>query len=137
VVFVCEHGSAKSVVAASLFERMARDRGVAIRALSRGTVPDAAVPPAVVSALRNEGIDVASFRPGALAEPEVAAAAAVVAIGVDLGDLATKAGARLERWDDIPPVSTRYPEARKAMLARLDSLLQRLRARDPTGSGPQ
>ena len=35
VVFVCEHGSAKSLVAASLFDRMAKERGVAVRAVSR------------------------------------------------------------------------------------------------------
>ena len=76
VVFVCEHGSAKSLVAASLFERMARERGVEARAISRGTAPDASVPPAVVEALRADGFDVAAFRPQALTGADVAAAGA-------------------------------------------------------------
>ena len=33
VVFVCEHGAAKSVVAAAHFNRMARERGLAVRAI--------------------------------------------------------------------------------------------------------
>jgi len=37
IVFVCEHGSAKSLAAASFFERLAKERGMAIRAVSRGT----------------------------------------------------------------------------------------------------
>jgi chromate transporter len=39
VVFVCEHGSAKSLVAASFFERLAKERGMPVRAISRGTFP--------------------------------------------------------------------------------------------------
>lgn len=35
VVFVCEHGSSKSLVAATLFNKMAEQRGLTVRALSR------------------------------------------------------------------------------------------------------
>jgi hypothetical protein len=35
VVFVCEHGSSRSLVAASLFNRVAEERGLSVRALSR------------------------------------------------------------------------------------------------------
>ena len=131
VVFVCEHGSAKSLVAASLFDRMARERGLSVRALSRGTVPDESVPPAIVAALSQEGIDVSTFRPRALTETEVKTAERVVAIGVDLGPLATAAGDKVERWDDIPPFSKSYPEARKAIRARLELLLQSFERRAP------
>jgi chromate transporter len=124
VVFVCEHGSAKSLVAASFFDRMARERGLAVRAVSRGTVPDASVPPVVVRSLRADGFEVASYRPRKLAVSDLASAARVVAIGVDLGEMG--AGRRVERWDDIPPVSTSYQEARAAMLSRLDALLRGL-----------
>src|SRR6185295_4744427 len=83
VVFVCEHGSAKSLAAASIFERMARERGLALRAVSRGTAPDASVPDAVVAALGDDGFDVAGFKPQGLTEADVRAAERVVAIGVD------------------------------------------------------
>jgi arsenate reductase len=132
VVFVCEHGSAKSLVAASLLQRMAKDRGMEVRAISRGMTPDAAVPPVVVEALRGDGFDVAAFRPRALTAADVAKAARVVAIGVDLGPLASKAGSRAVRWDGVPPVSTHYPEARRDLVARIDRLLEELRA--PAGA---
>jgi protein-tyrosine-phosphatase len=132
ILFVCEHGSAKSLVAASLFERMARERGVDARAISRGTAPDPSVPPAVVEALRADGFDVAAFRPRALTGADVAAAVRVVAIGVDLGPLAAKAGPRTVRWDSVPPVSTSYPEARRDLVARIERLLEELRT--PAGA---
>ncbi len=48
ILFVCEHGSAKSVVAAAHFNRIAAARGLPFRAISRGTVPDAEMAPAAV-----------------------------------------------------------------------------------------
>jgi len=132
VVFVCEHGSAKSLVAASLFQRMAKERGMDVRAISRGTAPDPAVPPAVVEALRADGFDVALFQPQRLTAADVAGAVRVVAIGADLGPLSAKAGPRAVRWDGVPPVSTHYADARRDLVARIDRLLEELRA--PAGA---
>src|SRR5262249_61970728 len=39
VVFVCEHGAAKSVVAAAYFNRLAAERGLSVRAVARGADP--------------------------------------------------------------------------------------------------
>jgi arsenate reductase len=126
IVFVCEHGSAKSLVAASFLERMAKERGLPVRVVSRGTAPDADVPPGVVAALGHEGFDVASYTPRSVSDVELQAAARVVAIGVDLGEAGVLAGTRLESWNDIPPVSTSYPAARDAIRSRLDALLRNL-----------
>ena len=127
IVFVCEHGSAKSLMAASLFQRMAKERGVAARAISRGTTPDASVPAVVAESLRADGFDVASFRPQALTEADVAGATRVVAMGADLGPLGGKAGGRLLRWDGVPSVATNYGDARRDVAARIDRLLDELR----------
>ena len=40
IVFICEHGSSRSFVAASLFDRIAEQRGLAVRALSRAVSPE-------------------------------------------------------------------------------------------------
>lgn len=45
VLFVCEHGSAKSVVAAAHFNRLAEQRGLPFHAISRGTAPDEEMAP--------------------------------------------------------------------------------------------
>jgi chromate transporter len=130
VVFVCEHGSAKSLVAASFFDRLAHERGMGVRAASRGASPDATVPPAIVDALRGDGFDVSTFRPRALKPADAARAARVVAIGVDV---VARLGprARVDRWDDIPPVSESYPKARAAIVARVGALLDELDPKRP------
>src|SRR5687768_1704313 len=55
VVFVCEHGTAKSVIALAHFQKLARERGLPLRAISRGSSPDPALPPFMVSGLRGDG----------------------------------------------------------------------------------
>jgi len=63
VLFVCLHGSAKSLIAAEYFNRLASARGLDASATSAGTEPDDAIPPRVVSGLAGDGIDVAGRRP--------------------------------------------------------------------------
>lgn len=48
VLFVCLHGSAKSVIAAAYFERLVVQRGVDVRAMSAGVEPDAEIPSGVM-----------------------------------------------------------------------------------------
>jgi hypothetical protein len=44
VVFVCEHGSVKSLVAMVYFNRRAQERGLAYRAVARGIAAEPEVP---------------------------------------------------------------------------------------------
>jgi hypothetical protein len=76
----------------------------------------------------DEGFDVSRFRPRGLGEADLRGAVRAVAIGVDIGDLAAKAGVRVSRWDDIPPVSTSYSDARRALGARIGVFLEELKA---------
>jgi len=126
VVFVCEHGTVKSVIAAEIFNKRAAERKLPFRAVSRGVAPDAAVPEGVAANLARDGYDVGAFKPKALAKDDVAGAAHVVAIGVDPPLLA---GAKtVSRWTDVPPASTEYAAARDAMAKRIDALLDALAA---------
>ena len=124
VVFVCEHGTVKSVIAAEIFNKRAGQRKLAVRAVSRGVTPDERIPEGVAANLAKDGYDVAGFTPKALDKRDVAGATHVVAIGVDPPLLAGVNG--VSRWTDIPPASTRYEEARDAMAKRIESLLDTL-----------
>ena len=126
VVFVCEHGSVKSVMAALWFNRLATDRNAPFRASSRGVSPDEAIPPAVADNLARDGFDVAGFTPKRLEKADVAGAAHLVAIGVDSPLLAEVQEVRVSRWNDIPPASTDYAASRDAMRARMGALLDAL-----------
>ena len=122
LLFVCLHGSAKSVIAAEHFRRLAAERGIGVEASSAGTEPDAEIPPRVVQGLLGDGIDVRGDRPRKVTRAEVERASRVVTFGCELGDLVPP-GLMLERWDDVPAVSEDFKKARDAIVARLSRLL--------------
>jgi len=121
VVFVCLHGAAKSLIAATLFQRLADERGLAVRSTFAGTEPDPAIQPNVVARLLEEGVDVRPLRPRRVTRDELASAWRVVSFGCDLTALAPDA--RIERWDDVPAVSEDYGRARDVIAARVRMLV--------------
>jgi protein-tyrosine-phosphatase len=126
VVFVCEHGNVKSLIAREWFNRLARERGLRFRAVSRGVAPGGPVPPTIAAALRGDGFDVIGFEAQALSPADTAGAVRVIGIGVALPAPAEGRAAGDETWDGIPPASERYAASRDALRARIESLLSAL-----------
>ena len=124
VVFVCEHGSAKSVIAAALFNARASERKLPLRAEARGITPDPTLMPAALAGLRADGLAPGQEKPLPIGRADADGASVIVAFDPLPTDLATHA--RVLMWDAIPPVSVDYAASRDAMLARMDSLLDDL-----------
>jgi arsenate reductase (thioredoxin) len=124
VLFVCEHGSAKSVVAAAHFNRLARERGVGLRAVSRGTNPDDEVAPNAARGLVVDGIAPDVEPPRRLSAADVEGALRVVAF-CPLPE-ANEGSGPVEVWDGVPPVSEDYDRARDAIVDRVVRLLDEL-----------
>ena len=124
VLFVCLHGSAKSVIASAYFRRFAAERGVAAAANAAGTEPDAAIPPAVVAGLEGDGIEVEPLRPRPVMRADLERAALVVTFGCQLED--PPQGLAIQRWDDMPAVSEDFGRARDAIAARVRTLVDQI-----------
>src|SRR5262245_24327701 len=121
VLFVCLHGSAKSLIAAEYFNRLSAARRLGVKATSAGVEPDAAIPPRVVHGLLADGIDVGGRQPRGIAPADLVSASRVVTFGCDVAE--APAGLAVERWDDIPLVSEDFQKARDVIVARLLRLL--------------
>jgi protein-tyrosine-phosphatase len=132
VLFVCLHGSAKSVIASEHFRRLAAERGADVEVSSAGTDPDAEIPPRVVQGLLGDGIDVRDLRPRHVTRTDLERASRVIAFGCELGDLAP-AGLTVERWDDVPAVSEDYQRARDVIAARVRTLAEGVAAHPARG----
>jgi protein-tyrosine-phosphatase len=126
VLFVCEHGAAKSVVAAAHFNRIAEEKGLAVRAIARGTDPDPEMNPLAVKGLAADGLPL-SGKPQKVTPQEVTGARRAVALGCDLEKVAPNA--KIEQWDDIPPMGQDYPAARKVIVDHIRELLAELDAK--------
>jgi arsenate reductase (thioredoxin) len=123
VVFVCEHGSVKSLVAASYFNRNAQSRGLPYRAVARGTAPEPTVPGSVRAGLREIGVDVSSYVPQLFRVADLEDASLVVSFDQDI--TATVGGrVRHLKWDSLPAVLVDYIHGRDAIVKKVDLLIE-------------
>ena len=129
VVFVCEHGSVKSLVAMEQFNRKARERGLPYHAVARGIAPERAVPEAVRAGLRADGFETSDFVPQLLTSSDVDHAVLVVSFDQDITRV-TAGKVRYLAWDNLPGVLADYPRGRAAIVAQIDSLVDELARSD-------
>lgn len=125
LVFVCQYGYAKSLVAAKHFERMAAAEGLAVVVSARGLTPKDAVPESLAAALRQDGFEVADYRPTALQASDLEGVDYVLTFGVDLPFATT---GTTTRWDDVSALSENYGKARDEIVAHLKALLAQLKS---------
>jgi arsenate reductase (thioredoxin) len=126
IVFVCEHGSVKSVLAVAYFRELAREKGLAYRAISRGMAPDTALPPFMRDGLRRDGLSLGAFTPTRFSDADVRSALLVVSF--DEPNVATTANGRVPTvaWDNLPAVSANYDVARDSIKHRVALLVDSL-----------
>src|SRR5262245_62674723 len=92
VVFVCEHGAAKSVIATAYFNKLASERGLSYRATFRGTSPQDDLSVRAVAGLKADGVPVPSGKPAAITDGDVSGATHIFAIGCPLPDAVRRSG---------------------------------------------
>ena len=125
VLFVCQHGAAKSVVAAAHFRRLAAARGLQIDAAAAGTEPDAALTPGAVQGLAAEGLTPAPARPRPVTLYDLDTASHVVSFGCSV---APKRGILVDQWD-VPAISDGYEVARDRIVDKVERLVAELAGR--------
>jgi arsenate reductase len=124
VVFVCEHGAAKSVLAAAYFNKLACEKGFSLRAVARGTHPDAALSQKTVAGLLEDGLTPSESTPKNLSPADMESAQRIISFCDLPEEYAQKTS--VEQWVDVPPVSENYETARDVILERVDRLLAEL-----------
>ena len=124
VVFVCEHGAAKSVIATAYFNKLAAERGLPDRAIFRGTTPQEALSMSAVAGLRADGLAIPDGKPTAIAGTDISQATHIFAIGCVLPSAAVASG-KSSDWSDVPD-DQGYAATRDAILRHVKTLLDEL-----------
>jgi arsenate reductase len=127
VVFVCEHGAARSVIATAYFNKLAAERGLPDRATYRGANPQAELSVSALKGLRYDGLAVPSAKPSPITTGDVAKATHIFAIGCNLPAHAASSG-KAESWDDVPD-DQGYAAQRDAIKKHVERLLDQLQKR--------
>jgi protein-tyrosine-phosphatase len=125
VAFVCLHGSAKSLIAAEYFNRLAREKSLPVRATASGSEPDAEVPAHVVEGMKTRGIDVQAYRPTLTAAAQLDDADLIVSFASDAGRRLAP-GKPEERWDECPAVIDSFDIAWDFIAKRVDALVENI-----------
>ncbi len=124
LVFVCQHGAAKSVIAAAWTQRLATEMGVSVQAIARATEPSAELLPAAVDGLRRDGLNAAQPTPRALSSEEASSAWQVVSFGPDV-PTSSQTSVPVDHWT-VPDVSAGYESSRDAIIEQVRRLLTML-----------
>lgn len=124
VLFICEHGSAKSVVAAAHFNRIAEKDGLPVTAICRGTNPDEVIPEKINKLLQGDGFPSHNGKPVRLTSTDLETADYVVAfspVPSTFGDTQ-----KVESWS-IPSFEAGYPTARDSIIHNIERMIQRIK----------
>src|SRR2546423_15147066 len=124
VVFVCEHGAAKSVIATGYFNKIAAEKGLRARAIYRGVNPQADLSVSALKGLREDGLTTPDRKPSSIAQADVDAATVIFAIGCTLPSNATASG-KANTWDDVPE-DKGYGATRDAIKSHVERLIDDL-----------
>jgi hypothetical protein len=134
ILFICEHGAAKSVIAAAYFDKLAKERGLKYRAVFRGTNPDARIAPAAEKGLEKDGLKIQGWKPQIVTQKDMEEAAAIVTLSCALPGKEAVAG-KVAEWEGGPSVSENYPAARDHIVQKVQSLVDDLAKQKPQAKG--
>jgi arsenate reductase (thioredoxin) len=124
VVFVCEHGAAKSVIATAYFNKIAAERGLRARATYRGVNPQEDLSVSAMKGLKEDGLGVEEHKPLPISQSDIDDATVIFAIGCTLPSNARASG-KGSNWDDVPD-DRGYGPTRDAIKRHVEELIDRL-----------
>ena len=122
VLFVCEHGAAKSVIAAAYFDKLAKDQHLPHRAAFRGVNPDATLSSVAEKGLKQDGIDTRGWKPSRVTQQGIDEASQIVTLGCAL-PVGIHVASKVTDWSDISSPSQNYERARQRLKKESRSLL--------------
>jgi arsenate reductase (thioredoxin) len=122
IIFVCEHGAAKSIIAAAYFNKFAREKNLRFHAIARGTHPDSELSPITIAGLHDDGLTPNETVPQKLSLEETESAQQIIAF-CELPDEFQR-NKNIEQWNDVPSVSENYEKARDMIVAKLKAMMK-------------
>jgi arsenate reductase (thioredoxin) len=125
ILFVCEHGAARSTIAALYFNKIAKEKGLKYTAVFRGTDPDTLLTPGTKKGLTEDGFDVSSLKPLLVTSSDINNAFRIVTFDCTLPEKDSTLQT-VAQWNGIPPISKDYKVARDQIVEKVEALISEL-----------
>jgi arsenate reductase (thioredoxin) len=123
IVFVCEHGAAKSVIAADYFNKLAAERGLNYEAVCRATAPDSTLNPGTRAGLKADNIR-QNINPQKLALTDTVNTKRIIIFTPIPNNF--KPTTPIEDWSSTQNVDGTYQQRRDAIIKKINALLDSL-----------
>jgi arsenate reductase (thioredoxin) len=124
VIFVCEHGAGKSVVAAAYFNKIAKERNLDWEASCRGTNPDEEVSAPTKEGLSSDNLLDPKLSPQKLAQPDTANVERIILFTKLPDDFKTTI--KSEDWSSLPNIDSKYELRRDALIKQINQFFDSL-----------
>jgi arsenate reductase (thioredoxin) len=123
IVFVCEHGAAKSVIATTYFNRLAAERGLPWEAVCRATAPDSTLSAGTRAGLKNDNIP-QNQNPQKLSWYDTTNVERIILFTPLPANYET--AIPTEDWSQLQNVDAHYQQRKAAIIKQLNTLLDSL-----------
>jgi arsenate reductase (thioredoxin) len=124
VVFVCEHGGARSTIASLYFNKMAKENNLPYESVFRAIVPDSTISPETKKGLLADGFDSEQLVPAALTSNDITNA---ILISIDCRVTSSQPD---QEWTGIPAIRQDYKLARNEIVRKLTGLINELKKKN-------
>lgn len=124
IIFVCQHGAAKSVIAASYFNKLAKERNLNYVAECRGIDPDSAVSVSAKDGLTHDRLFDPATRPQKLSDADTSDTERIILFTQFPEDW--KISVKTEDWSNIKNLDGDYVQRRDAIVRKINNLLDLL-----------
>jgi arsenate reductase (thioredoxin) len=123
ILFVCEHGAARSVIASAYFNKLAKEKNLNYKAIFRGTNPDSTLSAATAMGLTKDGFNTLAWKPLLVTQADLNTASQVITFDCTMPFESSKPFAK---WNGVPSINKDYDAARNEILKHVQLLIQGL-----------
>ncbi len=126
IVFVCEHGGARSTIASLYFNKMAKENHLQYQSVFRALSPDSTISKETKNGLIKDGFETTELFPVGLTAGDVHSSAILISL-----DCKVPSSYHTDKaWNGIPAISEDYGVARKAIVKHLNELITELKKQE-------
>ncbi len=126
IVFVCEHGGARSTIASLYFNKMAKENHLHYRSVFRALSPDSTISNETKNGLIKDGFETDVLFPVGLSAGDVHSSAMLISL-----DCKVPSSYHTDKtWNGIPAISEDYMAARNTIVKHLNELITELKKQE-------
>jgi arsenate reductase (thioredoxin) len=131
ILFVCEHGAARSTIASAYFNKISDSLKLNYKSIYRGTDPEATLTAGTQKGLMNDNFKIDNWKPELVTENDVKDSYKLITFDCSVPNL-NNSKIITEQWNGIPAISKDYVIARNAILEKVKELITKLQEEKKT-----